>query len=236
MTSTKGAASPACRQIRQLLGVYVVGAIDPAERVIVDSHLETCPACQAELAGLAGLPALLGRVPLADAERITDAERMGDDGYWAPTMVEPSPELLSGLLGRVAARRRSRRWRAVLTLAAAVAIAAGGTAAAVNALQPGSGPEVVQASNAGLTAKVSYSATPWHGTAYQVAVLGIPPGTKCQFWVVDAAGHRSEAASWKVGPGYGEKWYSVSSPIAASSVRDFEITSAGKTLISIPAS
>ena len=73
-----------------------------SERVIVDSHLETCPACQAELAGLAGLPALLGRVPLADAERITDAERMGDDGYWAPTMVEPSPELLSGLLGRVA--------------------------------------------------------------------------------------------------------------------------------------
>jgi hypothetical protein len=235
MTSTKGAASPACRQIRQLLGVYVVGAIDPSERVIVDSHLDSCPECRTELAGLAGLPALLGRVPLADAERIADAERMSDDGYWAPSVVEPSPELLSGLLSRGAARRRSRRWRAVLALAAAVAIAAGGTAAAVNALQPGHGPEVVQASGAGLTAQVSYSATPWHGTAMHVAVLGIPPGTQCQFWVVDSAGHRSKAGSWKVGPGYGEKWYSISSPVEASSVRDFEITSGGKTLISIPA-
>ena len=27
-----GISGPACREIRQLLGVYVVGAIDPAER------------------------------------------------------------------------------------------------------------------------------------------------------------------------------------------------------------
>ena len=65
-----------CGDIRQALGVYVVGAIDPAERAIVDAHLSHCQDCREELAGLAGLPALLGRVPLADAERLAldDAE------------------------------------------------------------------------------------------------------------------------------------------------------------------
>ncbi len=116
-------SGPACREIRQLLGVYVVGAIDPAERSIVDAHLHGAADCREELSGLAGLPALLGRVPLADAERLTAA------GPGLPDMAEPPAELLNGLLRRVAARRRARRWRSVLALAAAVAIAAGGTAA-----------------------------------------------------------------------------------------------------------
>jgi len=57
-----GYSGPACREIRQLLGVYVVGAIDPAERMTVDEHLMGCPQCRDELAGLAGLPAMLSRV------------------------------------------------------------------------------------------------------------------------------------------------------------------------------
>ena len=63
-----GFSGPACREIRQLLGVYVVGAIDPAERAIVDEHLGECQLCRDELAGLAGLPAMLSRVPAADVE------------------------------------------------------------------------------------------------------------------------------------------------------------------------
>ena len=49
-----------CREIRQALGVYVLGAIDPAERAQVDEHLASCPGCREDLAGLAGLPAMLG--------------------------------------------------------------------------------------------------------------------------------------------------------------------------------
>ena len=45
------------------LGVYVLGAIDPADRALVEAHLTTCRDCRDELAGLAGLPALLSRVP-----------------------------------------------------------------------------------------------------------------------------------------------------------------------------
>jgi len=61
-------SGPACREMRQLLGVYVVGAIDPAERAMVDEHLGQCAACRDEIAGLAGLPAMLSRVPAADVE------------------------------------------------------------------------------------------------------------------------------------------------------------------------
>lgn len=233
-TGMSGVTGPDCRQIRQLLGVYVVGAIDPAERSVVDAHLRECLDCREELSGMAGLPALLGRVPLADAERLT----MGDAGL--PDMDEPPAELLNGLLSRVAARRRHRKWRSVLALAAAVAVAAGGTAAVFEAHQPTAGStaaasETVHASNANVTALVRYSATPWGGTAMGVGVTGIPPGTLCKFWVVNAAGHRSVAGAWTIGPGYGEHWYSVSSPVDASSVHRFLITADGKTLVSIPA-
>lgn len=237
MTELRGVTGPACREVRQLLGVYVVGAIDPAERSIVDSHLEYCQSCREELSGLAGLPALLGRVPLADAERMAE----GGDGL--PDIYEPSPELLNGLLRRVAARRRGRRWRSVLALAAAVAIAAGGTATAIEALRPAPAPgpaatpnrEVVQASNGSLTAKVSYGATEWGGTTMRVGVMGIPPGTHCRFWVVGDGGHRFLSAAWTIGQGYGQHWYSVSSPVSAEKVSGFQITSNGQTLLSIPA-
>jgi predicted anti-sigma-YlaC factor YlaD len=233
VTNHSDVSGPACREVRQLLGVYVMGAIDQSDRAIVDSHLAQCRDCREELSGLAGLPALLGRVQLADAERLTEG------GYGAPDLDMPSPELLNGLLERVAARRRSRRWRAAVTLAAAVAIAAGGTATVVEAVQPAApataAAEVAQASNATVTATVSYSPTSW-GTAMHVAVLGIPPGTECTFWVINAAGQRVDSGSWKIGPGYGQHWYSASASTPASGVHGFQITARGKTLINIPAS
>ena len=56
-----------CPEARIALGVYVLGAIDPADRAVVDAHLTTCRDCRDELAGLAGLPALLSRVSAEEA-------------------------------------------------------------------------------------------------------------------------------------------------------------------------
>lgn len=233
ITDLAGSAQPACRQIRQLLGVYIVGAIDPAERAHVDAHLADCRDCREELAGLAGLPALLGRVSLVDAERLSE------DGHGLPDMDEPPAELLNSLLRRVAGRRRTRRWRSILALAAAVAIAAGSGATVVQAAHSGapavSAQEVVQASNAHVTSRVAYSATPWGGTAMRVTVKGIRPGTACTFWVRNAAGRWITAGSWVIGPGYGAHWYSESSTVPAHSVHGFRITSGGQTLLSIRA-
>jgi anti-sigma factor RsiW len=51
-----------CAQARISLGVYVLGALEPAERAAVDAHLAGCEACRAELAGIEELPALLASV------------------------------------------------------------------------------------------------------------------------------------------------------------------------------
>ena len=96
---------PACREMRQLLGVYVVGAIDPAERAAVEEHLAECASCRDELAGLASLPAMLSRVPPADVEQLS----LAPSGL--PDMAEPPAELLNSLLRKVSAKRRTRMWR-----------------------------------------------------------------------------------------------------------------------------
>jgi hypothetical protein len=230
-------SSPACRDIRIVLGVYVVGAIDPTDRKIVDVHLSHCPACREELAGLAGLPALLGRVPLGDAERLAlDNAELKD-------LEEPSAGLLGSLLDRVAARRKTRRWRTIAAAAAAAVIAvgsgmAGGVAVSGSpnqaALAKHGAPEFVQGKHGPIVADVSYApANP--GTTMVVKVTGIVPGTDCEFWVVRSDGTRSLSTSWTVGYGQHPGYWPASSPVDASKVASFLITSHGKTLVKIKA-
>ena len=78
-----------CTDARLSLGVYVLGAIDPAERSLVDAHLVTCRDCRDELAGLAGLPALLARVNPDEISRITseDTVRTATDALAPPLPV-----------------------------------------------------------------------------------------------------------------------------------------------------
>ena len=66
-----------CTEARYSLGVYVLGAIDPVERGLVDAHLETCQECRDELAGLAGLPALLARLSPDEVSRISVDDPVG---------------------------------------------------------------------------------------------------------------------------------------------------------------
>ena len=95
-----------CHDARPSLGVYVLGAIDPAERALVDAHLATCRDCRDELAGLAGLPALLARVNPDEVSRIC-----ADDAVRTVTDERPPEELLGTVLDLAAARRRRTRWR-----------------------------------------------------------------------------------------------------------------------------
>src|SRR5215831_13891128 len=125
-----GAAS--CREIRHSLGVYVLGAIDPAERAQVDEHLATCADCREELASLAGLPALLRRVPTAEAERLVVADQAD------PAAEETAgDEMLPSLLTRTAQARRVRRWRELAAAAAVAVLALGAGAAGASALASG---------------------------------------------------------------------------------------------------
>src|SRR5437763_2850632 len=119
MTQTWG-----CNDARTSLGVYVLGAIDPAERGLVDEHLATCRDCRDELAGLAGLPALLARVNPDEISRIC-ADDTVRAGTYAGADDRPPEELIGTVLDLAEARRRRTRWRFLAAAAAVVAIAGG---------------------------------------------------------------------------------------------------------------
>ena len=220
-----------CGEIRLALGVYVLGAIDPAERALVDAHLSVCHDCREELAGLAGLPALLGRVPLPDIERLAlDETELRD-------LEEPPAELLDSLLGQISARRRARRWRGVLVAAAAAIIAIGGGIGGGILISHGQGGafELVRGSSAvtHVTAAVYYGPIN-AGTSMQVQVSGIPNGTHCTLWLTTFGGQHVPVGDWMVNGTHGN-WYEVASPVATAKIRSFDISAAGKVLVNVRA-
>ena len=223
-----------CTDARTSLGVYVLGAIDPAERALVDAHLLTCRDCRDELAGLAGLPALLARVNPDEISRIC-----ADDTVRTVTEDRPPGELIGTVLDLAEARRRRTRWRFLAAAAAVVAIAGGlfaglssnGTRTVVVPSAAASW-ETVHAANSvtGATAAVSYSQRSW-GAAFQVLVNHIPVGTTCQLWVVHPDGTRTQVAAWTTAHDEGTVWYPGSMPSTAEPISSFQITANHKVLL-----
>ena len=231
-----------CRDIRHLLGVYVLGAIDPAERSQVDQHLSACPDCREELAGLASLPALLRRVPVAEAQQLAEE---GDEDLPGP---EPSELMLPALLDRIQTVRRTRRWRGLAAAAAVVLVAGLGGAAGWNALHPsgsGSGTGAPSSTSAHFTsisasnpqtrvaATIRLSRKDW-GTALDTQVHGVPEGARCQLVVTDAAGHTTVVGSWTTGYDESWTWYPGATAVTLDSVHSFAITSRGRVLVTVP--
>lgn len=216
-----------CRDVRVLLGVYIVGAISAEDRRTVDDHLPGCAGCREELAELAGIPAMLGRIAPAEAERISLADATQQPG-------SPAGEQVDSLVRKVAAARTGRRRRAMLALAASAAVLAGGAAATVALLPRPAQAEQVTASNRvdGVTALVVYSPVSW-GTAMRIRVGGIPVGTTCRFWVISDTGARTLAGTWTITAGYSRKWYPAASRVSEAGVREFQISAQGRVLIQI---
>ena len=226
-----------CTDARPSLGVYVLGAIDPAERSLVDAHLTTCRDCRDELAGLAGLPALLARVNPDEVSRIR-----ADDTVRTVTDDRPPGELIGTVLDLAAARRRRTRWRFLATAAAVVAIAGGlfgglssmgTTRTVVVPVSAGQGSwETVQATSTltAATASIAYSQQLW-GNAFQVLVDHIPVGTTCQLWVVHPDGTRTQVAAWTTSRDEGKVWYAGSMASTAAPISSFQITANHKVLL-----
>jgi anti-sigma factor RsiW len=249
-----------CAEARLSLGVYVLGAIDPAERALVDSHLATCRDCRDELAGLAGLPALLARVGTEEAIALSadepappgllpGMENIPAEGTAAPG-VEPPRELLGAVLDLTAARRRRRTWSITgLSAAAVVVIAVGAfggarlasgpaqpSAQASQALDygPGGSWQTDSGSAAGMDATVMYRQVGW-GTQLAAKVVGVPVDTTCQLWVVGFSGTKVLAGSWTTDDNEGAIWYSEGASTPEPDVRTFIITVDGHQPIAVHA-
>jgi anti-sigma factor RsiW len=98
-------------EIQPELGVYILGAIAPADRARVVRHLSSCERCRAEVADLAMLPALLTRLP----EQTAGLPAAEDAPPEKRATIMAHDELIRRL-----ARRRQIRWLvAALTATAA---------------------------------------------------------------------------------------------------------------------
>jgi hypothetical protein len=236
-----------CPEARVSLGVYVLGAIDPAERALVEAHLATCRDCRDELAGLAALPALLARVSAEEAVALAAGDGPPPAGRAAGG--EAPPELAATVIDLTAARRRRRRWRdASLAVAAALIVAVGvfgglrlggspaaPAAASVNYPGPPNGPWRTATTSAdGMTASVEYRSMGW-GTDLAVRVSGIPVGTSCQLWVLGPGGRRTLAGGWVTDDHEGAVWYPGSAGLATGGVRGFQVTVGGTRTLSLTA-
>jgi hypothetical protein len=215
-----------CREIRQALGVYVLGAIEPAERALVDEHLATCPDCREELASLAGLPAMLRKVPVVEAERLAASDTALDGEL-------PSDEMLESLVARTANVRRIHRRRRVAAAAAVIVVALGGGAAVATALQP-SAPRVVAPKLVawhmatgtgpapGVHLTVRYRQVPG-GTVIEARATGLRPGTRCQFQVTDATHTAWPLGGWVEESGKSSAWFPASIWLGDKDVRSFQV-------------
>jgi len=228
-----------CAEARPSLGVYVLGAIDPAERGLVDAHLTTCRDCRDELAGLAGLPALLARVNPDEISRIC-----ADDAVHPMASYDhPPEELLGTVLGLAEARRRRNRWRFLSVAAAVLVIAVGlfaglksATSTTITRVVPNAAAawESAQGTNhvTGATADVAYTHQLW-GNQFQVLVDHVPEGTTCQLWVVHPDGSRTQVAAWTTAQDEGTVWYWGSMPKTAGPISKFQITTGNKVLVTV---
>jgi len=82
-----------------LLAVYALDAVDPAEAEAVERHLRDCPRCQAEVDGYRDTAAALGMVPgvtLDDAPPPSLWDRIAA-GLADPTPIVPPPAVLDPL-------------------------------------------------------------------------------------------------------------------------------------------
>ena len=190
-----------CAHVREELGGYVLGALEPAERDAVAAHLAGCPVCSAEHARLAALPAMLRpaeglEIPAAPAaveERLLD--RIAQERGAKP----PG----GGLRGRLRAIRRGHGSVVTRPRAAfAAALAGAALGAGITALAIGGGDDATPAAQYSLrlTGATGASARAQleparGGTEVHMWVKGLPPGAEAVYEV------RCERSGWSASAG-----------------------------------
>jgi hypothetical protein len=141
-------------------GVYVLGALSPAQRQAYEHHLSTCAECRAEVADLAILPGLLGRL---------DETAVGaDEEIHAPATVLPA------VIGQVRRRRRNYRFAAIAGAVAAACVAlVVGLTMPTHTTRPVAGPALTPPASASAQPVVLHPMTPLSRPSIVSASIGV---------------------------------------------------------------
>jgi anti-sigma factor RsiW len=207
--------TPEHLQLREALGAYVLGALDPAERRRVEHHLSECEQCAAELTRLSPLPGLLSRV--------TAQEAHGE-------LLVPGDDLLDGVIARLADDQRTlrsqvRRWR-VATVAACLAT----LIAVLFVVEPWrqepdrrvATVDPVAADATDTTGQAAAIEWEW-GTTVELRLADLPRRDGYVLWAIADDGRRERAGTWGA-TASGAAQVRGASSIARSELRRVEIT------------
>lgn len=205
------------QELREQLGAYVLGQLDPPARASVDAHLDGCASCRAEVAELVPVVAALDVV-----------------GRDVPA---PPPELEDRVLDEVghrrrAARRRARLRRAVgsVLVAASVAVAFGlGTWYAGPRTDPPVIPVAMTLDQPGLTAEAGLVRHTW-GTELKLEATGLGQGQSYAVTFLTGDGSRVSAGSF-LGTGARPVRCSVNAAVAVEDATTVEVTDARGNLV-----
>ncbi len=207
------------------LGVYALGAADAAERMLVESHLASCPACRAELARLEPLAGLLARVPA----HLVQAD---------PLQARPkrARAFAAGSTPADRARASVGRWRGAAVVAAAAALgAAAGTWIAQPAPKPVPAGVTLSGANpvTHVRVTVTLTETSW-GTSIRLLAWGLPRNQPCRLIVRSRAGATEVAGAWdawRAGP----VSIPASAPWRPADIASLQVATTSTSLVTITA-
>lgn len=204
--------------LREAVGAYLLGALEPAENDRVAAHLAVCASCRAEYGELAELlpllasvteaeavngpvmpePAVLGRVLASTVQQAVSRQGADADSNGPIEGYAPQPHRRASWWNPA---RTSRRSRFALVAASAALVAGGAVAGTLmstggGGLPAGSWTASATAGGYGLHATVQVTPAT-HGSKIQLKMDDVPAGYSCEMVVVDRSGKQQTTGSWK---------------------------------------
>ena len=170
---------------REQIGAFLLGKLDGGERTAMQTHLNSCPVCQAEVRELE---------PVVEALADAAPDRIDKDP-WPPGDLEELT--LAPILGEIhRARRRRRRFRWSALAAAAICVVVIGLAGFVGLLEPAVALEPLSFSVApGMEVEGNLIAHAW-GTEIRLVVSGLRDGQTHRITLVSEDGERVNAGTF----------------------------------------
>ena len=205
---------------REQIGAFLLGKLDGGERTAMQTHLNSCPVCQAEVRELEPVVAAL-----ADAapDRI-------EEEPWPPGDLEEST--LAPILGKIhRARRRSGRFQwSGLAAAAAICVVVIGLAGFVGLLEPAVALEPLSFSVAPGMEVEGYLIEHARGTEIRLVVSGSRDGQTHRVTLVSEDGERVNAGTF-IGIGDKKLRYTFNAALLRKEADRLEVRTAGGELV-----